>query len=188
MNKSKLLFIALSSITFGLLFAIGVMAWTSPPGNPPTGGGAIYYSGGNVGIGTTTPTTAKLVVNGTIAASSPVNNSDVTTKAWVVANAGGVDVTPLIGAATDAASMSTTLFGGQQSIYDYVGSVYSRVDNAYSAVYVGGAYASGAGTCTTYDCASGWSAIASFNCHQPYDRTDVTLFKYCTCYVCALAR
>ena len=52
--------------------------------------GAIYYFGGNVGINTTTPSGAKLVVNGTISASTPVNDSDVTTKAWVLANAGGV--------------------------------------------------------------------------------------------------
>jgi len=32
-----------------------VWGWTSPTGAPPTGGGALYYSGGNVGIGTTGP-------------------------------------------------------------------------------------------------------------------------------------
>ena len=30
-------------------------AWTNPSGNPPSGGGALYYSGGYVGIGATSP-------------------------------------------------------------------------------------------------------------------------------------
>jgi len=42
-----------------------VWGWTSPTGAPPTGGGALYYSGGNVGIGTTGPGN-KLAVNGNI--------------------------------------------------------------------------------------------------------------------------
>jgi len=49
----------------------------------------INSSNGNVGIGVTNPIEAKLMVDGTIAASAPVNDNDLTTKAWVLANAGG---------------------------------------------------------------------------------------------------
>ncbi len=34
-----------------------IFAWTNPTANPPSGGGALYYYNGNVGIGTTTPQT-----------------------------------------------------------------------------------------------------------------------------------
>ncbi|MBI5306156.1 LamG domain-containing protein [Candidatus Wolfebacteria bacterium] len=40
-----------------------VMAWTNPSQSPPSGGGALYYSNGNIGIGTTTPN-SKLTVQG----------------------------------------------------------------------------------------------------------------------------
>jgi len=56
MNKSKFLFIFLSSIVAGLLVAVIVTAWTNPIGNPTSGGGALYYKDGNVGIGTGSPT------------------------------------------------------------------------------------------------------------------------------------
>jgi len=52
MNKLKILFL---SIIIGLLTATVVFAWTNPSANPPSGGGALYYSGGNVGIGTASP-------------------------------------------------------------------------------------------------------------------------------------
>jgi hypothetical protein len=55
MNKKKLLFPILTSIITGLLIAVLVNAWTNPSQSPSGGGGALYYSGGNVGIGTTTP-------------------------------------------------------------------------------------------------------------------------------------
>ncbi len=55
MNKLKLLFPILTSIIAGLLVAIITFAWTNPTANPPSGGGALYYYNGNVGIGTTTP-------------------------------------------------------------------------------------------------------------------------------------
>ena len=40
-----------------------------------------------------------------------------------------------IGLNTDGASMSSTLFAGQQAVYNRVDNVYYRVDNAYSACY-----------------------------------------------------
>jgi Tfp pilus assembly protein PilV len=63
-NKSKLLFIFLSSIVAGLLIAIAVTAWTNPIGNPTSGGGALYYKDGNVGIGTVSPSTKLHVAGG----------------------------------------------------------------------------------------------------------------------------
>ena len=75
-----------------------VWGWTSPSANPPSGGGALYYSGGNVGIGTTTPTTGKLVVSGgkldmstneIINVAGPTASSSVATKGYVDAALGG---------------------------------------------------------------------------------------------------
>ena len=62
MNKVKTLFL---SIIISLAVAAIAFAWTNPTANPPGGGGALYYSTGNVGIGTTEPG-AKLEVNGDI--------------------------------------------------------------------------------------------------------------------------
>jgi len=47
--------LALFVVVAGLGIAIAATAFTNPTGNPPTGNGALYYSGGNVGIGTPTP-------------------------------------------------------------------------------------------------------------------------------------
>ena len=52
MNKVKTLFL---SIIISLAVAAIAFAWTNPSTNPPGGGGALYFSNGNVGIGTTGP-------------------------------------------------------------------------------------------------------------------------------------
>lgn len=67
MNKLKTL---LFSIIIALAVATIAFAWTSPSANPPSGGGALYYSGSNVGIGTASPG-AKLDVSGLIRNSAP---------------------------------------------------------------------------------------------------------------------
>lgn len=68
-TKSISAFWILALIIAGILIAITVKAWTNPSQNPPGGGGALYYSNGNVGIGTTTPD-YPLTVNGRINASA----------------------------------------------------------------------------------------------------------------------
>ena len=51
MNKSKLLFISLTSITTGILIAIIVAAFNNPTGNPTTGGYAYTYTAQWIAIG-----------------------------------------------------------------------------------------------------------------------------------------
>ncbi len=51
----RFLFTILASLIAGLLVAGIVMAWTNPTANPPSGGGALYYYNGSVGVATTTP-------------------------------------------------------------------------------------------------------------------------------------
>ncbi len=47
--------VVVAVIVMVIVIVVVVNAWTNPSANPPSGGGAIYYSGGNVGIGTTGP-------------------------------------------------------------------------------------------------------------------------------------
>ncbi|MEW6408457.1 MAG: hypothetical protein AB1465_07290, partial [Patescibacteria group bacterium] len=56
-SNGRLRFILISVIC-GLLTIVIiniVYAWTNPSANPPSGGGALYYYNGNIGIATTTP-------------------------------------------------------------------------------------------------------------------------------------
>jgi len=49
-----------------VIITVGIVnAWTNPSGAPPAGGGALYYSGGNVGIGTASPISLLTVGTGT---------------------------------------------------------------------------------------------------------------------------
>lgn len=57
-------------LVFG--FAELAWSWTNPSGNPPTGGGALYYSGGKIGMGQA-PGNAKLHINSNGMASSDYN-------------------------------------------------------------------------------------------------------------------
>jgi len=82
MGKMRLLFISLSAVAFGLFVAVAAMAWTSPSGAPPTGSGAIYYSGGNVGIGTSTPS-VKLEVQGGYIKTTDAVGAPNTSKAFM---------------------------------------------------------------------------------------------------------
>ena len=86
MNKLKTL---LFSIIIGLAAATTIaFAWTSPTAAPPGGGGALYYSSnGNVGVGTTSPS-SKFTVTGVIESTTGgIKFPDATTQ--TTAYAGG---------------------------------------------------------------------------------------------------
>ena len=80
MNKLKVL---IFSPIIALAVAAIAFAWTNPTANPPGGGGALYYSDGNVGIGTTGPG-ATLSVHGT--------RSSTVSTTTAVSKIGGGDV------------------------------------------------------------------------------------------------
>ncbi len=71
MIKTKLLFGILIFIIAGVLIAGVAIAWTNPTAAPPGDSGALYFSGTNVGIATTTPS-YKLTVSGNIYATGNI--------------------------------------------------------------------------------------------------------------------
>ncbi len=74
MNSNKIFFF-FNIVIVVLVVIVGVaLAWTNPTGNPPSGGGVLYYSGGNVGVGTTTPT-EKLDIEGNIKISGTIRGA-----------------------------------------------------------------------------------------------------------------
>ncbi len=193
MSKFKTLFF---SIIIGLAVAIVVFAWTNPSDTPPGGNGALSYSNGNVGIGTSTPST-KLYVYGTMGISNSTKvanlNADLldgydSSILGDATAANQVTIINKIGTSTDAAAMNTTLFAGQQAIYD-------RVDNSYSSAYVAGGYYYWSqyypAACMPDACLSGWTDIGDAYCGFPYARIPwdgYYLWAQCSCNICALAR
>jgi hypothetical protein len=83
------LFLFSGVIIFTLQTAAG---WTNPSANPPGAPGALYYSNGNVGIGTNNPART-LSVNGVISSmgnlikdvATPVDGTDAVNKDYVLA-------------------------------------------------------------------------------------------------------
>ncbi|MFZ2603504.1 MAG: hypothetical protein WAX79_05850 [Candidatus Omnitrophota bacterium] len=83
MGKLKTLFF---SVIIGLAVAGIVFAFTNPTGNPTAGGGTLYYSAGNVGIGTTGPV-SKLSVYNSLATALPATSG--TTQVATIFSAQG---------------------------------------------------------------------------------------------------
>ncbi len=71
MNSNKLFFFLNIVIIILVVIAGVALAWTNPTANPPSGSGVLYYSGSNIGIGTTTPS-QKLDVYGQIHATGDI--------------------------------------------------------------------------------------------------------------------
>ncbi|MBI5306404.1 hypothetical protein HZB04_02380 [Candidatus Wolfebacteria bacterium] len=137
-NKVKILFPILASIITGLLMAVLVNAWTNPTQSPPSGGGALYYSNGNVGIGTTTPS-QKLSVDGTFSVSATSTFSG---------NVGIGTVTPgakleVIGK-IKATNILGTWVGNTASSYDGNRGGYAAADALCDSNYAGSHVCSGA--------------------------------------------
>jgi len=75
MNKFKTLFF---SIILALAVAAITFAWTNPSANPPTGGGALSYSDGNINVNSHKITNL----------ATPVDDTDAATKGYADAQAG----------------------------------------------------------------------------------------------------
>jgi len=118
-----------------------VWGWTSPSANPPSGGGALYYSDGNIGIGTTTPTTGKLVVSGgkldmstneIINVAGPTASSSVATKGYVDAAATGRG--PVIAMSAESATTYTHA-NAAKYCYDLSAAAAVAMDGNTTTIY-----------------------------------------------------
>jgi len=196
---SKYLFISLTAITAGLFVAVLTMAFTGPGSNqPPNGspsfwalnGTNMYYSGGNVGIGTTGPgqqleitqnfklpsttgtTPYGIIYKGTspfISDFNYGNNGTVTT----------VGYNTFVGIGAGNLTMGSTATVGNQSSYNTAlgnGALHSNTTGNYNianggyALYsnttgynniANGVYALYSNTTGNYNIANGVSALAS---------------------------
>lgn len=88
--SKNLFWIVLVSLIIALSIVNLAWGWTNPSGNPPTGGGSIYYLNGNVGIGTSTPA-YKLQVDGDVGATSFIYSSDENLKKNILPIFGALD-------------------------------------------------------------------------------------------------
>lgn len=151
----------------------------------------INFSGSNVGIGTASPGAA-LEVSGTIRAAAPVASNDLATKAYVDAAGGSASTTLIltkIGTSTDAASIDSTLFGGQQYIWDNRAS-FGAAGTSYNTYTQQSAGSICYGACDSSNnpaaaCWAGWTVVTSHNytvpCHSTIDGQNISCVTETLC-------
>ncbi len=189
LKSPRFLFTILTSLITGLLVAGIVMAWTNPTANPPSGGGALYYYNGSVGIGTTAPG-LKLDILGTygLPASSGTSQTGVTrlqaSGTTVVLDMGIYQTSPYGGwlQATDRTDLSVKFplllnpNGGNVGIGTTTPS--QRLDlgggtvgdgNVGGSIKIGGGAFGSSGSCilsaySASTCPDGWTAVIAGLC------------------------
>ncbi len=137
-NKQKILFPILTSIIVGLLIAVLVNAWTNPTANPPSGGGALYYYNGNVGIGTSTPQVSLDIV------ASNNNPFSLNTLARITNTGTAGGILNLTGGGVGARTFSLMSSGsgnaigaGKFEIGNFTGANYLVIDGSNGYVGIG---------------------------------------------------